>query len=153
MPIRFFSTWTNFVCCIVNYEVWRKGSGRHLTFQNVLFGQKRHWFLLSIFFTIAFLSTIDYFMNNNIINQEGCLALSWTNKWVWLSLSGALASWGIVLLHQYCKDCLPVRILEVMVAIASIVINGYVVANFTGDVQCRKCFVNLLKVAQFYCKN
>lgn len=64
------------------------------------------------------------------------MALSWTNKWVWLSLSGALASWGIVLLHQYCNDCLAVRILEVMVAIASIVINGYVVANFTGDVQC-----------------
>mmetsp|Transcript_8749 Transcript_8749/g.19617 ORF Transcript_8749/g.19617 Transcript_8749/m.19617 type:complete len:299 (+) Transcript_8749:125-1021(+) len=66
----FFSTWTNFVSNIVNYEVWRKGSGKQHSFQNVFFGHTRHWFLLAIISTIAFLSTIDFFVNNNIV-QDG----------------------------------------------------------------------------------
>jgi len=53
----FFSTWTNFISCTLNFEVWRNSAGRHSTFQNVLFDKefplKRHWFLLSIFTMIV----------------------------------------------------------------------------------------------------
>lgn len=63
----FFSTWSTFLACVMNYEVWRKGSGRQHSFQKVLFDRafplKRHWFLLSIFSTITFFATIDYFIN------------------------------------------------------------------------------------------
>lgn len=63
----FFSTWTNFISCTLNFEVWRNSAGRHSTFRNVLFDRefplKRYWFLLSIFNTITFLSMIDYFLS------------------------------------------------------------------------------------------
>lgn len=63
----FFSAWTNFVSCALNFEVWRNSAGRHSTFQNVLFDRefplKRYWFLLSVFTTITFLSMIDYFLS------------------------------------------------------------------------------------------
>lgn len=63
----FFSTWTNFVSCAVNFEVWRTGAGRHFSFQNIIFDRnfplKRHWFFMSIFTSITFLSMIDYLMN------------------------------------------------------------------------------------------
>lgn len=62
----FFSTWTNFISCALNFEVWRNSAGRHSTFQNILFDKafplKRYWFILSIFTTISFLSLIDYFL-------------------------------------------------------------------------------------------
>ena len=63
----FFSTWTNFISCVLNFEVWRNGAGRHSTFQNVLFDRdfplKKYWFVLSIFTTVSFLSMIDFFLS------------------------------------------------------------------------------------------
>ena len=132
----FFSTWTNFVSCVVNYEVWRKGSGKQHSFQNVLFGHKRHWFLLSVFNTISFLSTIDYFVNNNIITDTHnfqCLNVSWTNKWIWYAFANALICWIVVLLHRhYKKEVTFVRITEFIVVLGVMGINGYVVSSFTG---------------------
>jgi len=131
----FFSTWSNFISCVVNYEVWRKGSGKQHSFHNVLFGHKRHWFLLSIFSTIAFLSTIDFFINNNIVQDThhfDCLGVGWKNVWVWFSMSGTIVCWAIVLLHRYCKQCLAVRILEAIVSLAMVGVDGYIVASFSG---------------------
>lgn len=60
----FFSAWTSFIACIVNYELWRKNAGRQLTFQNVLFDNnfrtKRFWMLLAIFSTITVLAYFEH---------------------------------------------------------------------------------------------
>ena len=66
----FFSTWTNFISCVLNFEVWRNGAGRHSTFQNVIFDQefplKRYWFILSVITTVSFLSMIDFFLSKYV---------------------------------------------------------------------------------------
>lgn len=135
-PNVFFSTWTNFVSCAVNYEVWRKGSGRHHTFQRVLFGQRRHWFLLAIFTTIALLSTIDFFLNNNVIKDSqgfDCITVSWGNIWIWFSIGSAVACWAVVLLHRkYKVDTLFIRVVEAIICLGVIGVTGYVVNQFTG---------------------
>jgi len=131
----FFSTWTNFVSCVANYEVWRKGSGRNHSFQNVLFGQKRHWFLLSIFTTTSFLSTIDFFLNNNIVKDThdlGCIDLSWSNKWIWYSLAGCVISWVVMWFHRYCEKVLAVTILEAIVSLGIMGAYGYILHEFAG---------------------
>lgn len=131
----FFSTWTTFVVCVANYELWRKGSGKDLSFQKVLSGQKRHWFLLAIFSTITFLSTLDFFLSNNIVqntHQYECMELGWTNQWMLSSMVGCIACWGMVLIHRYCKPVLAVRILEFVLSMAITGVYGYVVAALTG---------------------
>ena len=132
----FFSTWTNFVSCVVNYGVWRKGSGQQHSFNEVLFGHQRHWFLLSVFNTISFLSTIDYFLNNNIITDTHnfqCLNINRTNKWMWYAFANALICWIVVLLHRrYKTEVIFVRISEFIVVLGVMGINGYVVSSFTG---------------------
>jgi len=146
----YFSTWINFVSCAVNYEVWRKGSGRHHTFQKILFGKQRHWFLLAILATIACLSTIDFFVNNNIVQDTHnlrCLTVSYNNKWIWLSAIGSLVCWFVLFLQRYAhrhagnrKIGFITEITEAIVALGIIGCYGYVVASFTGGrldhVQC-----------------
>mmetsp|Transcript_28732 Transcript_28732/g.69169 ORF Transcript_28732/g.69169 Transcript_28732/m.69169 type:complete len:407 (-) Transcript_28732:38-1258(-) len=138
----FFSTWTNFISCVINYEVWRRGKrNRHYTFREALLGRNgkshlmRHWYLLAILSTITFLSTIDFFLNNNTLadcDHLDCMDLSWTNHWVWFSLAGFVICWAVVLLHRYCKLALVVRMVEAIVSLVIIGAYGYIVASFTG---------------------
>ena len=44
----------------------------------------------------------------------------------------AVLCWIVVLLHRYCKWELCVRIVEAIVSLAIIGVDGYVVASFTG---------------------
>ena len=104
----------------------------------------RHWYLLAILSTITFLSTIDFFLNNNTLadgDHLDCMDLSWTNHWVWFSLAGFVICWAVVLLHRYCKLALVVRMVEAIVSLVIIGAYGYIVASFTGgrldQVPCR----------------
>ena len=124
--------------------------GRRHTFQKILFGKQRHWFLLAILATIACLSTIDFFVNNNIVQDTHnlrCLTVSYNNKWIWLSAIGSLVCWFVLFLQRYAhrhagnrKIVLITKITEAIVALGIIGCYGYVVASFTGGrldhVQC-----------------
>lgn len=146
-PNVFFSAWTNLVSVIVNREIWRKGRN-HRSFDNIPSGKKRHWFLCAIWSTIACVSTIDFFLFNNIIpnsNHYECINLSWSNKWIWLSLGIAIICWAIVLVHRYYKPVLLVHVVEVIVSLAIIGVDGYFVIQFTegGEMDHVSCPSNL----------
>eukprot|EP00804_Cyclotella_cryptica_P023465 CCRYP_012122-RA/>CCRYP_012122-RA protein AED:0.03 eAED:0.03 QI:177/1/1/1/0/0.5/2/1171/389 len=136
----FFSTWTNFISCAVNFEVWRTGAGRHFSFQNIIFDRdfplKRHWFFMSIFTSITFLSMVDYLMNNNIISNKSdwnCLKLSWQNKWLWMSLGLTVLSWGAFFMRRFVAvSKLVQQIAEMLIVSAQVAISGYVIVNLTG---------------------
>ena len=144
----FFSTWVNFISCCVNYEIWRKGSGKKGTFKKVL-GRMKHWFLLAILTTISFLAIIDFFLNNNLIDDShnlGCLTLSIANNYLWYAASCTLASWIVVLIHRYYKGArtgwraLTLKTIEVILLLGIVGVNGRVVNEFAGGrldhVQC-----------------
>ncbi|KAL7467046.1 hypothetical protein ACHAXS_009829 [Conticribra weissflogii] len=135
----YFSTWTNFASCVANYEVWRKGSGRNHTFQNIIFDtdiqMKRYWLMISITSTITFLSTLDYFVNNNFIEDRqnlDCLDIGWANLWIWVSLASVVLCWGVLLVHRYLHAEMIMRIMEIFVALAHIGGYGLVIARATG---------------------
>lgn len=128
----FFSTWTNFISCCVNYEVWRKGCGRHFTFRKVIFGHGRHWFLLAILCTIAFLSTLDFYLENGRVQGSRPCTHGWVNKWTMFSFLTAVVSWAVVLLHRYCNRRIVVRVLEFIASPTITASMGFAINRFTG---------------------
>ena len=142
----FFSTWTNFIACIFNYELWRTNAGRHLTFQNILFDSnfptKRFWMLLAIFATITLLAFFEHSLHNTFLKDEedtmNCTTVSARNLWMWISVVTCLLTWGYLYYrNRRLSDVSNPKLtwaLETVFAAALVAGKGFAISDFTGGV-------------------
>jgi len=142
----FFSTWTNFIACIFNYELWRTNAGRHLTFQNILFDSnfptKRFWMLLAIFATITLLAFFEHSLHNTFLKDEedkmNCTTVSARNLWMWISVVTCLLTWGYLYYrNRKLSDVSNPKLtwaLETVFAAALVAGKGFAISDFTGGV-------------------
>ncbi len=140
----FFSTWTNFIACVFNYELWRTNAGRHLTFQNVLFDSnfplKRFWMLLAIFATITLLAFFEHTLHNNFLKDDqgmmNCTTVSARNPWMWISVVSCLLTWWYLYYrNRKASDVSNPKltwVLETAFAAALVCFKAVAIANFTG---------------------
>ena len=145
----FFSTWTSFLACVFNYELWRTNAGRHLTFQNVLFDSnfptKRFWMLLAIFSTITLLAFFEHTIHNNFMGLTGddqklmnCTVISAGNRWMWMNVTACLLTWGFLFYrNRRSSDACNPKLtwaLETAFAGAVVASKGVAISRFTGGV-------------------